>query len=129
MTDSAEKDAANVTPPCGSVGCPRPGYIKSEQFGAYLRPAHALVGPTRVTPPDVLRCNAEGIKHGPHIWDFGSGVNYQCAGCCDGTECDCVTPPRVSLRDALADVHRHFCVPDQHDASCVALRAALGDRA
>lgn len=34
-----------LTPPCGSPGCPRDGYIKSERFGRYLCPHHASHGP------------------------------------------------------------------------------------
>lgn len=40
--------SAGITAPhCASFGCPRAGFIKSEQWGAYLCSEHAVSGPVR----------------------------------------------------------------------------------
>lgn len=31
-----------------------------------------------------MECNAMGIKHEPHVWDFGSGEEFTCPGDADG---------------------------------------------
>ena len=36
--------------------------------------------PTTPTQLPELTCNAEGIPHAAHAWDFGSGETFHCAG-------------------------------------------------
>lgn len=44
----ADETAGITAPWCASPDCQRAGSIKSERWGAYLCPTHALIGPREV---------------------------------------------------------------------------------
>lgn len=52
----------------------------------------------------LVECNAMGIRHAAHTWDFGSGEEFTCPGDAEGRV------PDAPVSDALTDVEWHELV-------------------